>query len=308
MRNPAFPTLLLTTLLGACGDDSLEQTFQPRNDNDDDAPGNASPLTPGDYGFFVSSRFTPEVGSGGGGSDPALSASANVCVRVDQVNDRAASREASTLTGSIRMTGGSTVELSYQDTVNAALSTTFVDSTLAPLWLKRVLYDNGAPISPATSLVFTLEQGPRPDDDERSFLFIETRTLEGWAGFEDVSADTFEWFMGPPLTLAGNDFFDDALFDSRPPPPSTSNTLTMSWREDGDAGYPLELRGPLVHTVRFEYDTAGVLRNVREVIVPDLNPSVELDASTAAVVCTDGQPCLQGFLQDDSFAQLFCAF
>ncbi len=308
MRKPVVAALLLGPLLGACGDDSLGRTFQPTNGNDNAPDENASPLSPGDYGFFASARFVPEVGAGAGGTDASLSASANLCARIDEVRDLASRGEASTASGSLRVTGGSAVELSYQDTVNPTLSRTLVDASLSPLWIKRVLYPNGQPVSPAAIRRFILEQGPRPDDDDASFLFVEVRTLARWAGFDDVSGDTFQWFVGPPLSLEGNDFFDDLLFDSRPPPPSSSNTLTVSWRELGDPSYPAELQGPLVHTIRFEFDAAGVVRNVREVVVPDNDPTVELDASTAQVVCIDSEPCLQGFLQDDNFDQLFCAF
>ncbi|MEL6546395.1 MAG: hypothetical protein AAFQ82_17340, partial [Myxococcota bacterium] len=286
----------------------LSETFQPTNSNDNDTiPDNASPLETGDYGFFVSSTYIPEVGGGGGASDPSRSASTEICFRIDEVNDNG-NEGSSTLSGSVRRTGSGSEELTFRDSIASSVDTAVINSDLSALWVKQFAYEAGTTLSPATEAVFVLEQGPRPDGDLEDSFFIETRTVSDWSGFESVTGETFRWFMGPPLSLAGDDFFDNALFDSRPPPPSIVNTFLLTWRETGTSNYPAPLQGPVIHNLRFDFSENGLLNNVREVIVPDQDPSATLDAANAQLVCVNGQPCLQGFLQSDEFSQLFCAF
>ncbi len=180
-------------------------------------------------------------------------------------------------------------------------------TSLAPLWIKRVVAPQSDSIPTEQRETFFLEQGLRPTITLDRLAFMEVRALDDWHGWDDTVSDSLAWFHEPPLSLRTNAFFDDDIIDFAHSEGPDGYGFTMVWREDG-IGLPSAFDGTVVHSLRVEYGADGVLAQLAETIVPDLDPTSSLDAASAELSCVDTEPCLTAVVQNEAFERLYCRF
>lgn len=327
---------------GGCGDDSLGKGFKPQ-DKDPPDYGPTSPIAVGTTIYYgLSFTYRPVTGSGEGGlSLPEQQAAGQLCLKVDEVRDTAseAYKDAAktVIVGRAKVNGGpGASEIDVTDTVNEQpADPAKVDQAQGSLWLRQLTFpqSRGHGFSSPAAVTFDTRTTPRPDAGLAGLPLFEVRKYEGkWRGWTDVLSKMYTGYF---IDVLGLNLQDKMVFDQRSlEAPTNCETQTdagvcgttpncwwdedaskcwgkyrwsLAWREDlSGTNAPAELQGPVVHIVQLEYTTQGILKLAREYILPDVNPSAEVDVDVNE--CLEGEACATGLVDRDAWSAASCTF
>ncbi len=328
----------ISVLVGACGDDSLGKRFVPKDPPPPDQQdlGPTSPISEGaELVYFLRSSYKPLTQAGGGGlTENESQRSAYMCLKVDEVQDTAetAYKDAQQ-TKVVARTRVSSLVTSFNNSASGAdAAPEVVDSKLASLWLTGLTFpSSGHGLDAAKSLSYNTRTAPVEGRGLADLPFFDTRSVPdktwlGWEGNDDTLAEVhnylnelYGYFFLPPF---GASFFMSTDFQSRSASGATCPdgvtpgcySIVLVWRENRDdlppEFYgPAETTAPVLHRLRFEYNSAGILRQAGEYVVPDLAPASGVPNDVAQ--CLNSEPCLNADVEwydDMALADASCAF